>query len=155
MKSIWFLLELKMSKVELIWIINKKNEYKQSQHSESVCDHSNKCDMCERLYKSRCFGGLLIIQMCVNTIARRNYISSARREAVATAHQSGKGYKAIFSQFGVHHSTDRKLFTARKHSNKLPIFPGVDVQASLAQGQTDGKRNCKTTQELHLRLYRI
>jgi len=31
------------------------------------------------------------------------------REAVVAAHQSGKGYKVISKQFGVHHSTERKI----------------------------------------------
>ena len=77
------------------------------------------------------------------------------REVNVSAHQSGKGYKAISKVFGVHHFAERKII------HKRITFK---IVASLLRSGCPGKftrwsdcnsqRNLKKTQELHLRLYR-
>jgi len=42
---------------------------------------------------------------------RRKDISNDLKEAIVAAHQSGKGYKAISKQIGVHYSTERDYFS--------------------------------------------
>ena len=56
--------------------------------------------------------------MCVNTMPWRKYFSNDFREATVAAHQSGKGYKALSKQFGIHHSTERKII----HTWKTWLF---------------------------------
>jgi len=46
--------------------------------------------------------------VCVNTMPRRKDISNDLIEAIVTAHQSGKGYKAISKLFGVHYSAEKE-----------------------------------------------
>jgi len=51
---------------------------------------------------------------------RRKDINNDVREAIVAARQSGKGYKAIYKQYGVYRSTDaERFFTSGKHS-RLP-----------------------------------
>jgi len=67
---------------------------------------------------------------------RRKGISNYLREKTVAAHQSGKGYEAILKQPGIHHFTEKKIIQAWNKFRQLPIFSGVDVKASSAQGQT-------------------
>ena len=54
--------------------------------------------------------------MGFNTMPRRKDISSNVREAIIAAHQSGKGYKTISKQLGVHHSTVRMIIHNRENT---------------------------------------
>ena len=53
-------------------------------------------------------------------------ISSDHRETTIAAHQSGKGYKVISKQFGLHHSKVKKIIHKNKQSNKISDSPGID-----------------------------
>jgi len=86
---------------------------------------------------------------------KRNDISNDLREAIVTAHQTGKGYKVISKLFGVHHSTTRKII------HKLRTFK---TAVNLPRNGRPSKftprsehvilRELQKTQELILRLYR-
>jgi len=47
--------------------------------------------------------------MCVKTMPRRKYVGNYFRGAIVAAHQSRKGYKAIFKQLGVRYAVVRKF----------------------------------------------
>ena len=63
------------------------------------------------LYKSRCFGSLLVwsTQVCINMMPRRKDIGNCLREAIVV----DKGYKTIYKQCRVHQSTVRKITTLK------------------------------------------
>jgi len=79
-------------------------------------------------------------QVFANTMPRKKDISNDLREAVVAACKSGKGYKAISKQFGVHHSTVRKIFYTSGSGRPSKFTLGQTVQCSEKL----------TTQELHL-----
>jgi len=72
------------------------------------------------------------------------------REAIVAANQSGKGYKAISKQSGVHHSTERTII------HKWKTFKtAANVPWSSPKGQTvQCSEILQKIQELHVRFYR-
>ena len=80
---------------------------------------------CKHLYKDRRFASWLIrnIQVCINTLQRRQAISNDFREAIVAVYQSGKGYKDIGKRIGVHHSAVKKDYSKRKAFKILISIP--------------------------------
>lgn len=85
---------------------------------------------------------LAVICSCIVTQCHAD-ISSGLREAIVTAHKSGKGYRVISKQSGVHRSTEQ-ISTMGQHSRGQAIFPEMDVPANSPKGQI-----VKCTKKLH------
>jgi len=66
---------------------------------------------------------------------RRKDISNDLSAAIVGAHQSGKGYKAIFKLCGVHHSTERKVIHKWKRLKAAVNLPRSGKPASSPQGE--------------------
>jgi len=104
--------------------------------------------------RPQAFGSLLL--WSVNKVPRRKDISNDLREAAVAAHQSGKGYKVISKQFGVHQSTVRKIIIhVWKTFKTVANHPGVDIPGVSPQGRAvQCTEELRKTRELHLRLHR-
>lgn len=57
------------------------------------------------------------VQVCVSTIPKRKDVSNHPRGTAVAVHQSEKGYKVMFIQFGAHHFKVRKMISKWFKSN--------------------------------------
>lgn len=67
---------------------------------------------------------------------------------------SGKTYKTISKQFEVHYYTPRKFIHKWEIFKTLASLPRSECPSKFTLKPDNVQKNCKKTQEMHLRLYR-